>query len=50
MSGKVDVVKKFLLGNPPAEIEKKVTLLKHFKDYLNKKQTFSSRLGPDGDP
>ena len=50
MNGKVDVVQKFLFGNPPAEIEKKVTLLNHFKTYLNTKQTFSSRLGPDGDP
>lgn len=37
MNGKVEVLLKHSFANAPPEIEKKVTLLNHFKDFLNGK-------------
>ena len=50
MNGKVEVLLKHLFTNTPPEIEKKVTLLNHFKGFFSEKKIVKSRLGSDGDP
>jgi hypothetical protein len=50
MNGKVEVLIKHSFASVPHEIDKKVTLLNHFKVFLSEKQLLKSRLGSDGDP
>ena len=50
MQGQVDLPRKYSFIDAPSELEKKVTLLNHFRTFLNDKQPSKSRLGPDGDP
>ena len=49
MQGQVDLPRKYSFIDAPSELEKKVTLLNHFRTFLNDKQPSKSRLGPDGD-